>query len=265
MSKIIVVSGASSGIGEALSKSLFQDGNIVYGLSRSAVKDNPGFSHIACDITKESEIDQAINRITKEQGHVDMLINCAGMGISGAAEHTSIESAKRIFEVNVFGLFLLTKKMIPLLRQSSSPKVINIGSVAGDLIIPFQTFYSMTKAAVHAFSEGLRNELRPFGIEVCSVNPGDTKTGFTQNREQPDVKKDEQYQDRIVKSIQRMEKDEQNGKSPMTVVKVVRKLLKKKHLPVKVTVGFEYKLFVFLKRLLPKRFESWILYQMYGK
>lgn len=265
MGKIIVVSGASSGIGEALAKSLHQDGHIVYGLSRSVVKDNPGLTHVACDITKESDIDHAVQLITSQQGHVDMLVNCAGMGISGAVEYTSFDSAKRIFDVNVFGLFSLTKKMLPLLRQSAYPKVINIGSVAGDLIIPFQTFYSMTKAAVHAFSEGLRNELRPFGIQVCSVNPGDTKTGFTQNREQPDVKKDELYQNRIVKSIQRMEKDEQNGKSPMTVVKVVRKLLNKRHLPVKVTVGFEYKLFVFLKRLLPKRFESWILYQMYGK
>ncbi len=265
MSKVLVVTGASSGIGKEIAQYFHDKGFNVYGVSRSIPNGTLPYHYIACDVTKEEMIQSAISEIEKAESKIDILINCAGMGVSGAIEYTTFEEVKRIFEVNVYGVFLFSKAALPLLRKSDQAKIINIGSVAGDLMIPFQAFYSMTKASVHAFSEALRMELRPFKIDVSCVLPGDTKTGFTQNREQPNVMENDIYKDRIKRSIARMEKDEQNGKSPMTVVKVVDKLIKRKSMPVKVTVGFEYKLFVFLKRLLPKRFENWILYVMYGK
>lgn len=265
MNRVWVVTGASSGIGKALCETLKQDGETVYGLSRRLPKEEVGYHYLACDVTKPKEIEQAIQTIANEQGKIDVLVNCAGMGVSGAIEYTTLEEVNRIFQTNVMGVFSFTKAALPLLRQSEKPKVIQIGSVAGDLVIPFQTFYSMTKAAVHVFSEGLRMELRPFGIDVSVVLPGDTKTGFTAAREQPNVLENDVYNDRVKRSIARMEHDEQHGKSPMTVVHVVKRIAKKRRMPVKVTVGFEYKLFIFLKRILPKRFENWILYLMYGK
>lgn len=265
MSKVLVVTGASSGIGKEIAAFFHEKGFIVYGISRSVPKEKLPYQYLVCDVTKEEMVATTITQIEKMESKIDILINCAGMGISGAIEYTSFEEVKRIFDVNVYGVFLFTKAALPLLRKSEKAKIINIGSVAGDLTIPFQAFYSMTKASVHAFSEALRMELRPFKIDVSCVLPGDTKTSFTQNREQPSVIGNDVYHDRIKKSIQRMEHDEQNGKSPMTVVKVVNKLIKRKSMPVQVTVGFEYKLFVFLKRILPKRFENWILYMMYGK
>jgi len=264
MNRVIVISGASSGIGEALASFFHNSKDHVYGLSRKVPKDVP-YTYIKCDVTKEEEIVKAINELNSKEGKIDILINCAGMGISGAVEYTTYEEVKQIFEVNVYGTYLLSKHAIPLLRKSTKPKIVNIGSVAGDLAIPFQTFYSMTKASIHIYSEALRMELKPFGIDVSSVLPGDTKTAFTAHRTQPNVLSNDLYKERIHKSIERMEKDEQNGRSPMSVVKVVNKIIKKKSMPVKVTVGFEYKLFVFLHRILPKRLENWILYSMYGK
>jgi short-subunit dehydrogenase len=199
-----------------------------------------------------------------ENESIDVLVNCAGMGVSGAIEYSSEKEFRKIFDVNVMGQFLLTKNLIPLLRKATNAKIINIGSVAGELIIPFQTFYSMTKAAIHAFSEGLRNELRPFNIQVVSVLPGDIKTDFTKNREMPLFLEDEVYKDRIKKSLARMAKDEENGMPAISVAKVIKKLIDKKRVPVAKTVGFQYKLFVFLQRVFPKSFVNWIIKKMYG-
>jgi len=265
MNRTVIVSGASSGIGYAIATALHNNGYQVVGVSRSFPKQPYLFKYVLADITKEADIIALSNHLSDEYSHIYALINCAGMGISGAVEHTQIEEVKKMFDVNVFGMFLMTKAIVPLLRGVKHAKIINISSVAGDLSIPFQTFYSMTKASVNAFSSALALELKPFDISVCSVLPGDTQTNFTQNREKPTVLTDELYQDRIKRSIERMEKDEANGKNPKTVAKVVSRLLKRKRMPAKVTVGFLYKLFVFLNRILPNRLVQSILYKMYAK
>lgn len=264
MNRIIVISGASSGIGLESAKFFHEKGFTVVGLSRSYPKEKYDFNYQLCDISKEEDVQKAVTEIAKKYEKVDILVNCAGIGISGAVEYTPLEEAEKIFQVNVIGQFLLTKEMLKLLRKSGRAKIINIGSVAGPLTIPFQTFYSMTKASIQAFSEGLRMELKPFKIDVATVLPGDTKTGFTKNRYQPKVVENEIYKDRIKKSIERMEKDEQNGMSAMSVVKVINKLVRKRRMPVMKTVGFQYKLFVFLNKVFPKRFVIWILSKMYG-
>ena len=265
MNRTIIVSGASSGIGFAIASTLHKKGYDVIGVSRTYPKQSYEFKYHLADITQETDIDNLVSKITEEYSHVYALINCAGMGISGAVEYTKIEDIKKMYNVNVFGTFLMTKAFIPLLRGVKQAKIINISSVAGDLSIPFQTFYSMTKASINAFSSALALELKPFDISVCSILPGDTQTSFTQNREKSEVITDEFYLDRIKHSIERMEKDEQNGKDPLSVAQMVLKLLKRKRMPSKVTVGFQYKLFVLLNRLLPTRLVQWILYQMYAK
>jgi short-subunit dehydrogenase len=262
--KVIVISGASSGIGKEAATYFNQLGHTVIGLSRSYPKDEYKYDYVLCDLGKQEDIDRAINEIAKKTDHVDVLINCAGIGISGAIEYTTFEEAKKIMDINVLGQFYISKMMLPLLRKSNRAKIINIGSVAGDITIPFQTFYSMSKSAMHRFTEGLRIELKPFHIGVSTVLPGDTKTGFTENRYQPNVIENDLYHDRIKRSIEKMEHDEQNGMSPMSVVKVIEKLLRRKHMPTQVTVGFSYKLLVFLSRILPKRFVYWIIEKMYG-
>jgi len=265
MNKIVVVSGASSGIGFSIASHLHANGYQVIGVSRSYPKQAYSFKYYLADISIEEDVLTLVKNIKNDYQVIDILINCAGMGISGAVEHSSLAEVKQIYEVNVFGMFLMTKAFIPLLRGQRHAKIINISSVAGDLSIPFQTFYSMTKASVNSFSSALTLELKPFDISVCAVLPGDTQTGFTANRKKPLVEKDEFYDDRIIKSLNRMEKDELNGKDPLSVAKVVFKLARKKRLPSHITVGFQYKLFVFLNRVLPKRWVQWILYQLYAK
>lgn len=264
MDKTIVVSGASSGIGKLTAKYLHEQGNKVVGLSRSYPKDEYKYDYVLCDLSDSESIDKAVNEIKSKYDKIDVLINCAGIGISGAVEYTTLEEVNQIFQVNVIGQFNLTKQLIPLLRKSNKAKIINVGSVAGELTIPFQTFYSMTKASMHKFTEGLKMELKPLNIDVATVLPGDTKTGFTDNRFQPSVIEDDLYKDRIKRSINKMEHDERHGMSPMSVVKVINKLIKRTRMPIQVTVGISYKFLVFLGKIFPKRFVNWILSKMYA-
>lgn len=262
MSKVVIITGSSSGIGEVCADFLLSKGYIVYGLSRTKPK-NENINFLKCDVTNQEEAIDVINRIYALEGRIDVLINNAGMGISGAFELTKAEEIDKIINVNLRGVINLSQATIPYLRESKG-KIINIGSVAGEFVIPFQSFYSITKAGVAVLSESLRLELKPFGIKVTCVMPGDTKTKFTANRE-----KNEEtgsiYGERIKKSVAQMERDEQKGKSPISVAKVIYKVIKKKNPAPKITVGFSYKLLVFLKRILPLKVIHFILYRKYGK
>jgi short-subunit dehydrogenase len=264
MDKIFLISGASSGIGLITANYLADKGFKVIGISRSIPKTKIKFKHYSCDITKEDQVSDLISKITLEYGKIDTLINCAGMGVSGAIEYSSLEEVEKIISINITGQFILTKHSINLLRKSQNAKIINIGSVAGELTIPFQTFYSMSKAALKSFTEGLRIELSPYNIEAMTLLLGDIKTNFTSNRQQPQVVENDVYGSRIKDSIARMEKDEQNGMDPIIVAKKIYKISSKKHLPIAKTIGFKYKVFVFLNRVLPKRFVLFIIKKMYG-
>jgi short-subunit dehydrogenase len=265
MNKIVIVSGASSGIGYSIAKLLHENSFKVIGISRNYPKQPYAFEYQLVNISKEDEVNSFAQRVEDEYGHIFALINCAGMGISGAVEYTSLSSVHKIFDVNVLGAFLMTKAFIPLMRNHKGTKIINISSVAADIAIPFQTFYSMTKASINAFTKALALELKPFGISVGAIMPGDTATGFTQNREKSDPETHKDYGTRITRSVRRMEKDEQNGKNPITVAKICLKMLNKKHMPLFRTVGLQYKLFVILNRILPQRLIQYILYKMYAE
>lgn len=265
MPKTVIVSGASSGIGFAIARKLHEAGFQVWGMSRTTPKIPYSFQYQLCDLTDERQVAVAVEAIVRQSGTIDALINCAGMGISGAVESTDSADLQKMFEINLMGTFHLTKALIPHLRKHPGSKIINVGSVAGVLVIPFQTYYSVTKAGLHAFTAGLRNELRPLGVEVGAVLPGDTKTNFTVNRVKSAETPDGVYGNRIRRSVERMEHDEQHGKSPDTVANVVLRLLNRRHLPVFTTIGFSYQLFLFLNRILPARFVNWAIYQLYGK
>ncbi len=263
MNKVVVITGVSSGIGLTTAKYLYKKGYKVYGLSRNTINDE-NITSLKCDVTNLENVKEVFAYIYNIENRIDVVINNAGMGVSGAIEYSTPEELRKIFELNVFAVVGVCQEAIKYLRKSKGT-IVNIGSVAGELTIPFQTYYSMTKNSVSALSEGLRIELRPFGIKVSTVLPGDTKTNFTKNRTRPVIESDELYKDRIKKSIERMEKDEQNGVDPIVVSKTIYRVIKKKNPPVKVAVGFGYKVLVFLKRLLPNRFINYILYLMYGK
>ena len=263
MQKVVLITGASSGIGLVTANYLSKQGFKVYGLSRTAPKEEYNFEFVSGDVTSEENIKLAVDNIIKLENKLDIVINNAGMGISGASEYNTKAEIERIFLVNVFGVFNVCKVTIPYLRKTKG-QIINIGSVAAELNIPFQSYYSATKASVQAFSTSLRGEVKPFGIRVSTVLPGDTKTSFTANRQKSIIEADEHYNGRIKKSLEVMEKDEQNGMPAVSVSKVIYKLIKAKNPSAIKVVGIKYKTFVFLKRILPNRLINYVIYKMYG-
>ncbi len=182
MSKVAIVTGGTSGIGRETALALKADGYTVYELSRRA-EGVEGLRHIPTDVTKEEMVNAAVARVMEEEGRVDVLVNNAGFGISGAVEFTRTEEAKRLFDANFFGMVNMNRAVIPVMRQQGGGRIVNLSSVAAPIPIPFQAYYSATKAAVNAYTMALANELRPFGVTVCAVQPGDIKTGFTAARE----------------------------------------------------------------------------------
>ncbi|HQC54304.1 MAG TPA: SDR family NAD(P)-dependent oxidoreductase [Clostridia bacterium] len=260
MKKVAVITGASTGIGNITGKKLLDSGWIVYNLAR---RQADGFKNIKTDVSIKLDVDKAITQIIKEEGHIDVLVNNAGYGISGAIENTDIESAKRQFDVNFFGSIYVAQAVIPYMRDYGRGKIINISSMAAEFPIPFQAFYSASKAAISSFSASLGMEVKPFNIKVTSVLPGDIKTEFTAKRVK-NITDSEQYGVRIDKAVSKMEKDEQSGKAPETIAKVILKVIKKKNPSPYIVVGWDYKLLSLLARILPKRLVYWVVYKMYG-
>lgn len=258
---VAVITGGSSGIGKATAQYLSEKGFIVYEFSRSG-QDTKFVAHITCDVTKEESVAAAVKETVDKAKKIDLLINNAGFGISGAIEDTEIIDAKKQFDVNFFGMAMVTKYALPYLRESKG-QIINLSSVAGILSIPFQCFYSASKAAINSYSLALKNEVRPFKVRVSAIMPGDIKTSFTQNREKES--KQSVYTKRVESSVKCMEKDETNGMSPQFIAKNIYKLTKKKNPKVIYTAGIKYKLFSFLSKILPERLISYIIYQMYAK
>lgn len=182
MKKVILITGASSGIGKDTALSLIKENHVVYGVARrlEMMKDivQAGGHAIKMDILKERNIDDVVNQIIKEQSRVDVLINNAGYGLWGAVETISIDEAKRQFDVNIFGLAYLTKKIIPIMRKQKSGKIINMSSMGGKVYTPFGAWYHATKYALEGWSDCLRIELKSFGIDVILIEPGVIKTEF---------------------------------------------------------------------------------------
>ena len=261
--KIAIVTGASSGIGLVTAKKLVSLGAKVYGLAHNPFE-TQDFTYKVCDVTDAEQIEKVTKEIFEKEKRIDLLVNCAGMGISGSVENSPNEKIAKIFDVNFFGTVKMCKAVIPYMRKNGFGRIVNISSVAGELPIPFQTFYSATKASIESFTAGLNMEVKPFGIRCACVLPGDTKTGFTKAREKNPLD-DESYGKRIEISIAKMEHDEQNGMTPDSVAKVVCKVLSKKNPKPTNLVGFKYKLFIVLAKFLPKKFVHKILYGMYAK
>ncbi|MBR5949028.1 MAG: SDR family oxidoreductase [Clostridia bacterium] len=259
--RIVIITGASSGIGLAAVKEFLANGDRVYGLSRRECPE-PGAFSIPCDVTDEAAVTAALERIIKAEGRMDVLVCNAGFGISGAVEFTGMSEAKKQFEVNFFGTAVCIKAALPHMREKGRGHIIVTSSVAGSIPIPFQTYYSSTKAAINALVLATANEVRPYGIKICAVLPGDIKTGFTGAREKSSA--GEKTYGALKNSVASMEKDEQNGMPPSAIAKRMLSLSKKKNPKPLSTAGLQYKLFLVLAKLLPARLTNWIVGKMYA-
>lgn len=263
MKKTAFITGDSSGIGYNLAQQLHTIGYQVYGASRSKPPSPFLWEHLTMDLKSTDSIQQAIQQLKQRTKRMDVLINCAGYGIGNAIEYTAYEEALALYQVNVLGSFEVTKQLLPLLRKSKAAKIINIGSIAGEITIPFQAFYSMNKADMAIMTQALRYELKPFHIDCSVVLPGDTKTNFTSNRI-AFVKHDELYRNRIKTSLEKMAKDEEQGMPVESVTQIVIKQLNRKRMKPKVAVGNQYRFFLFLNKYLPYRLKEKIIYKMYA-
>ncbi len=200
----------------------------------------------------------------RHEDHIDVLINNAGFGISGAVEFTEAEDAKRQMEVNFFGMVNVCRAVLPLMREAGGGRIVNLSSVAGVIPIPFQTYYSASKAAINAYTMALANEVRPFGIRVCAVLPGDIRTGFTAARQKSRAG-DDIYGGRIGRSVAGMEHDERNGMRPETAGAYIASVATRRAVKPLRAIGAQYKLFCVLAKLLPVRVLNWLVGLIYAK
>jgi len=265
---IILVTGASSGIGKAIAESFANQGHLVFGTSRKApfVKNiQPStVNMIPMETTDSASVQTAVDFVLQKAGGLDVLVNCAGYGIAGSIEGVPVSEAKKQFDVNFFGTLAVIQAVLPHFRAQKKGQIINIGSVAGYIPIPFQSMYSAAKFALESLTETLAMETKKFGIAVSLVEPGDTKTGFTSSRimaADPGIEAN--YMPESQKAIEQMEKDEQNGYSPNKVAAVVLKITGRKRPPVRVTVGFSYKLFYGFSKILPTKLKLYVLKLIY--
>lgn len=270
--KVVLVTGASSGIGKSIATLLKDKGYKVYGTSRKPpaagrdeAPDGNGFIRmLQMDVCSEESVKSTIAQVLEAEGSIDIVVNNAGMGIAGSVEDSSPEEVHRQIDTNFFGTHRVIRQVAPIMRKNCNGLIVNISSVAAQFPIPFQSMYCASKVAVEAVSEALRTELKPFGVKVSIIEPGDTKTGFTDSRIfVADANEHSVYRDTFKKSVGVMIKDETNGPDPVVVAKQVYRIIGKKNPPVRVIVGLQYKVFVFLKRFLPARFVSFIISKMY--
>jgi NAD(P)-dependent dehydrogenase (short-subunit alcohol dehydrogenase family) len=181
--RVALVTGASSGIGEAAARALVGAGFTVYGTSRKAVlgDERDGVVFVPLDVTNDESVADAVREVLGRSGRIDVLVNNAGLGITGAAEESSIEQARVLFDTNLFGSMRMTRAVLPQMREQGSGRVINVSSVLGLVPAPFGALYAATKHAIEGYSESLDHELREHGVRVLLVEPAYTRTSFDAN------------------------------------------------------------------------------------
>lgn len=222
--KIALVTGASSGIGQATAELLAKAGYTVYGTSRrGGAAGGRSFEMLTLDVTSDASVADAIAQLVQREGRIDLLVNNAGFGVAPAgAEESSIAQAQAIFDTNFFGIVRMTRAVLPHMRQQGAGRIINIGSVLGLLPMPYGALYAATKHAIEGYSESLDHELRTRGIRVSVIEPAYTNTPFDANFLQPDAML-EAYGEARAAVSQRVKEVMAAADSPGIVAEVVLK------------------------------------------
>ena len=259
--RVALVTGASSGIGEDTARKLRALGYIVYGAARRTDRlqalTADGIRPLAMDVTDDASMSSGVNRILEETGRIDVLVNNAGYGSYGAIEDVPIDEARRQFEVNVFGLARLTQLITPHMRTQRSGTIINVSSIGGRLTTPLGGWYHATKYAVEALSDALRMELRPFGIDVVVVEPGAIRTAWWSIAADhlEATAEGSAYADQIwaVAGAMRSESNNRRFSPPAVIARTVGKILTARRPRTRYAVGFMAKPLIAARRVLPDR------------
>ncbi|WP_455037216.1 oxidoreductase [Leptotrichia massiliensis] len=261
MKKVILLTGASSGIGYQTAESLAKEGHVVYGAARRTEKMETlkqfGVKPIYLDVTDEESIKSAIDTIIGNEGRIDILINNAGYGSYGAIEDVEINEARRQFEVNLFGLARLVQLVLPHMRKQKAGRIINVSSMGGRMTSYFGGWYHATKYALEAFSDALRMEVADFGIDVSLIEPGLIKTdwGIIAANKLADSSKGGAYEKEALRTSEGMKKQYSGnmGSNPIVITKAISKAVNSRRTKARYLIGFMAKPLVFLHTILPAR------------
>jgi short-subunit dehydrogenase len=262
---VILITGATSGFGQAIAEYLAKKGHIVYGTGRKVQNISYGerknITLLQMDITDIESIQNGIQTLIEREGRIDILINNAGVGVAGVLELSTAEEIHFQINTNLIGTINVCSQVLPYMRKQRSGKIINISSIAGVMGIPYQGLYSVSKFGIEAYSETLSLEVHPFNIKVILVEPGDFHTGFTSNRKVSDLSlSNEDYKDSFTKTMNIIEKEELSGLKPIVLAKKIDCIINKKRPKFRYSVASPVqKLSIFAKKILPARWFQAIL------
>ncbi len=251
---VVLVTGATSGLGRAVAERLASSGYRVYGTGRNPKTDeSPSFTLIRMDVTDEKSVRAAVQEILEKEGRIDAVLCNAGSGIAGSVEETPIQEVRYQMETVFFGTLRTLQAVLPAMRKKGGGVVLCVSSIAGRAAVPFQGFYSASKYALEGLVESLRYEVRPYNIRCALIEPGDFRTGFTDARKKT-ASLESPYSEAMARALGVMEKDERSGFPPARMAELVERLLSKKKLRVRYTVGPAFERFAAgIKRVLPSR------------
>jgi len=252
--RVVLITGASAGIGRATADRLHGQGWTVVGASRRGTASG-GWAPMVMDVDDDDSVRTGVETVVAERGRLAAVVACAGWGLAGAVEQTPIDQAKRQLETNFWGTVRVVQAVLPVMRRQGGGRVVLVSSIGGIVALPFQAFYSASKFALEGYGEALAYEVAPFGIAVTLVEPGNVRTEFTENRLDvvpPDG--EDAYADMVAKSVGLMARDEQNGVPPGDVAVAVARALDSRRPRRRVSVGKpDERVGIIAKRLLPSR------------
>lgn len=255
MSKVVLITGGSSGIGKSIGNFLHQKGFTVYGTSRNPEKVSDSvFPLIALDVRDSENIKSAVAEVIGLSGRIDVLINNAGVGITGPLEEIPASEIKNNFETNLFGPIEVMKAVLPQMRKQNSGLIINVTSIAGYMGLPYRGVYSASKGALELITEALRMEVKSFGIHITNVAPGDFATNIASGRFHAPLQKGSAYEIPYGNTLKMMDEHVDNGSSPDQMAKAVYEVINDPNPKIHYKVGaFLQKFSIVLKRILPDK------------
>ena len=265
MQKVILITGASSGIGKSIGEFLTDKGFKVYGTSRNPEKyPNSKFELLSLDVRNPESIQTAVSAIIEKSNQLDVVINNAGVGITGPLEEIPMTAIKNNFETNFFGPIEVMKAILPQMRTQKSGLIINITSIAGYMGLPFRSIYSASKGALELISESLNMEVKPFGINICNVAPGDFATNIASGRFHSPIISGSDYEQKYAQNLATMDNHVDSGGNPLDMAKAIYKIIQNPNPKIHYKVGpFMQKFSVVLKRILPDKVYEKILLNHY--
>jgi short-subunit dehydrogenase len=255
MRKVVLITGGSSGIGKSVGEYLVQKGYTVYGTSRNPQKiENHPFKLLRLDVNSVETITSAIQELISLEGRIDVLINNAGMGITGPIEDTSTEEMRKVFDTNFFGAIDVMKAVLPQMRLQKVGIILNITSIAGYMGLPFRGIYSATKGALELVTEALSMEVKNLGVKVVNVAPGDFATNIASGRYHTPVFENSAYKKVYQENLDLMNSHVDSGSDPIEMAKGIHNIIESNNPKIHYKIGsFMQKFSIVLKRVLPDR------------